>query len=141
MILVARIADIIRRGRGTTHAWHVERDGTGPDGWETCELWHYSTRMLVWQIKRHAGSDYGYTRLVDYAIGWGSVSDQNGMNTAFRVLDLPYRFDRDSRGGGPRITELVYDHEAGYYVRELAERPELDTDDRELDERRVEALS
>lgn len=141
MISVATIADIIRKGHGTSHAWRVERDRTAPDGWETCELWHYGTRMLTWQSKRHAGSDYGYTRLVDCSTGWGSVSDQNGMNTAFRVLDLPYRFDRDARGGGPRMTELVYDHEAGYYVRELAERPELDTNDHELDCRRIEALS
>jgi len=141
VIAVATIASIIRRGRGTAHAWRVERVDMDPDGWETCELWHYGTRMLVWRIRRHAGSDYGYTRLVDYSLGWGSVSDQNGMNAAFRVPGLPYRFDRDARGGGPRITELVYDHEAGYYVRELDEHPDLDTDDRELDARRVEALS
>lgn len=109
------IAEIIRRGRGTSHAWRVERTLARADGWETCELWHYGTRMLVWEIKRHAGSEYGYTRLVDCSIGWGSVSDQNGMNTAFRVLDLPYRFDRDARGGGPRITELR-SHACGHHT-------------------------
>lgn len=116
MILVATIASIIRRGRGTAHAWRVEHAGADPHGWETCELWHYSTRMLVWQIKRHAGSHYGYTRLVEHSIGWGSVSDQNGLNTAaFRVLDLPYRFDRDARGGGARVTELR-SHPCGHHT-------------------------
>ena len=107
MISVATIADITRRGRGTSHAWRVEASPERvTDSWQTHHLYHYGTRMLSWRIARHAGSDYGYTELVDYSLGWGSVSDQNGDNTAFRVLDLPYRFDRDARGGGPRVTEL-----------------------------------
>lgn len=89
------IADIIRRGRGRAHAWRVERDGT------TATLWHYGTAMLTWNLERPDDPD-----ALDWSTGWGSVSDQNGMNTAFRVLELPYRFDRDGRGGGARITEL-----------------------------------
>jgi hypothetical protein len=37
------------------------------------------------------------------SIGWGRVSDQNGMNTAFKLLGLPLRYDRDARGGGPDV--------------------------------------
>jgi len=113
VISVATIASIIRKGRGCAHAWRVEHNGIVPDGWETCELWHYSTRMLVWRIRRHQGSDYGYTELVDYSLGWGSVSDQNGMNIAFRVLNLPHRYNR---AGGASIVDLVFSEELGYFV-------------------------
>ena len=61
------------------------------------QLWHYGTRMLCWRKSQRYGLE-----LIDCSTGWGSVSDQNGMNTAFRELGLPYRFDRDQRGGGPR---------------------------------------
>src|SRR5215208_6556754 len=71
-------------------------------GWsDVATLWHYSTPMLRWNV--NAPSD---PAALDYGIGCGSVSDQNGMNTAFRVLGLPYRYDRDQRGGGPRVAEL-----------------------------------
>src|SRR5215211_4540930 len=89
------IADLIRRGKGRAHAWRVERDG------RTATLWHYGTAMLTWNVE-HPDAPDG----LDWSTGWGSVSDQNGMNTAFRVLGLPNRFDRDARGGGPRVTEL-----------------------------------
>lgn len=88
------IEQIIRNGRGATHGWRVARDQ-----YDWCTLVHYSTPMLTWNAKRPAEHEVLST-------GWGSVSDQNGMNTAFRVLDLPFRFDRDQRGGGARISEL-----------------------------------
>lgn len=62
------------------------------------ELYHYSTRMLVWNIDNPLDSE-----VLDWSLGWGSVSDQGGMNTAFRVLDLPYYY---SRKGGPSIVSL-----------------------------------
>ena len=99
-----RIDQIISRGRGAAHAWRIERDGN------TAQLVHYGTVMLTWNVARPSDSD-----VLDCSTGWGSVSDQNGMNTAFRVLGLPYRFDRDQRGGGPRITELVRNGD-GYLV-------------------------
>jgi hypothetical protein len=98
---MASLADIIRRTRGTAGsngAWRVERD---PDG-STATLWHYSTAMLSWNVERPSDPT-----VLDWSIGHGSVSDQGGMNQAFRVLGLPYRFDRDARAGGPRITELT----------------------------------
>src|SRR5215208_2641501 len=63
---VMTIADIIRRGRGRTHAWRVERDG------RTATLWHYGTAMLVWNVERPDDPD-----TLDWSTGWGSVSDQN----------------------------------------------------------------
>jgi hypothetical protein len=91
------IADIIRRGRGTTHGWRVEP--SGPTG--RVALIHFTTPMLAWNPADPAD----HPNIL--SIGWGSVSDQNGLNTAFKVLGLPYRMDRDVRGGGPRITELA----------------------------------
>ena len=100
------ITQIIRDGRGcagSNRSWRVE---TGihrvSDNWTlpTVELWHYSTLMLSWSGDED-GIFWVYT-----SIGHGSVSDQGGMNTAFKVLGLPLRYDRDWRGGGARITRL-----------------------------------
>jgi hypothetical protein len=92
------LAQIIARGNGRAHAWRVER----MDGGTVATLWHYSTPMLTWAIDQPDDP-----AVLDYGTGWGSVSDQNGMNISFRVLGLALRFDRDARGGGPRITELT----------------------------------
>jgi len=105
------IAEIIRNCRGSTHGWRVEPNGS------TATLIHYGTRMLTWDTESP-----GNPEALDWDTGWGSVSDQNGLNTAFRVLGLPYRFDRDQRGGGARITELVFDPELGYHVRNGVKR-------------------
>lgn len=97
------LRDIIRNGSGRAGsggAWRAitVRDS---DGRDVCELWHHGTLMLRWNAERPSDPD-----VLDFSTGWGSVSDQGGMNTAFRALGLPYRMDRDRRGGGPRITEL-----------------------------------
>ncbi len=94
---MATIRSIIERGRGVASAWRVER-GTTPDGvLATCSLYHYSTRMLVWREDVPADS-----AVLDWSLGHGSVSDQNGMNTAFRVLALPYYYSR--KGGADILT-------------------------------------
>lgn len=36
-------------------------------------------------------------------VGWGSVSDQTGVNAALRALGSPMRYSRDRSGGGPRV--------------------------------------
>lgn len=97
------IKEAVERGKGTAGAWRVEVHGVRR------ELWHYSTRMLVWTRDGKTGR----ALVLDTCTGWGSVSDQNGMNTAFKALGLPLRFDRDQRGGGPRITELTL-HPCGH---------------------------
>lgn len=89
------IRDLITRGKGSTGAaWRIERRG------DIAVLIHYSTAMLRWDVNRP-----GETVQV-LSIGHGSVSDQNGLNTAFRAFDVPMRYDRDQRGGGPRISDL-----------------------------------
>lgn len=84
-----KIADIIRKGSGTAGAWRVIQWG------DDCALYHYGTEMLRWNPARREVL-YGCT-------GWGSVSDQNGVNTAFGLIDADYRYRRDAKGGGPRI--------------------------------------
>jgi hypothetical protein len=82
-----KIADIVKRGNGTAGAWRVDRFR------DRCTLYHYSTEMLKWNPETFEIT-YGCT-------GWGSVSDQNGMNTAFRIIDADYAYRRN--GGDPRI--------------------------------------
>lgn len=92
------IRQIIARGHGAAgsgNAWRVA-DVNGAR-----ELWHYSTLMLRWNPANPADPE-----VLDYSTGHGSVSDQGGMNTAFTLLGLPLRMDRDIRGGGPRISTL-----------------------------------
>jgi hypothetical protein len=92
---------IIEAGKGRAGsggAWKMETDGFER------RLWHHGTLMLEWRIVR--GRDGWTNHMVMMSTGHGSVSDQGGMNTAFRTLGLPYRFDRDQRGGGPRISDL-----------------------------------
>ncbi len=55
--------------------------------------------MLTWDPDRP-------TEPVYTGLGWGSVSDQHGMNVAFRTLGMSLYSSRDARGGGPRIDEL-----------------------------------
>lgn len=87
------IRDIIVRGKGIAGAWRVERDEL--DGETVCHLYHYSTKMLSWRESEPTDET-----ILDYSLGWGSVSDQNGMNTAFRALGIPLYF---SRAGGASI--------------------------------------
>src|SRR5215831_6983031 len=96
------IAEIIRnrQGRaGSNGSWRVEPCiDSDPFVGSEYELWHYGVRMLVWRHSIRYGNE-----ALDMSIGHGSVSDQGGMNTAFRVLGLPYYF---SRAGGAEIIEL-----------------------------------
>jgi hypothetical protein len=89
---MASIADIVNRGKGKAGAWEVR-----PSGENRQTLFHYSTAMLSWV-------EDGREMYVDgYSLGWGSVSDQNGMNTAFKVLGAPYYYQR---AGGAQIVSL-----------------------------------
>jgi hypothetical protein len=82
--------DKARTDTRTAGAWRVQKCAN------IATLWHYGTRMLTWNVNDPRDPDY-----LDYSLGWGSVSDQNGMNTAFRILDIPLYF---SRAGGACIT-------------------------------------
>ena len=110
---MATIANIISNGRGRTHGWRIERDDPMDPFRPQVTLVHYGTSLLRWNPRR---PEDDHTIL---STGWGSVSDQNGLNTAFKVLGLPYRMDRDQRGGGARITELVSNGD-GHLVRSEA---------------------
>lgn len=87
-----RISDIIKNRRGTSGPWRIKTTDEGR------ELWHYSTRMLLWTDTINGPI------LLDHSTGWGSASDQNGVNTAFRVLNLPFYY---KRAGGATIVNTT----------------------------------
>lgn len=94
---MSTLEEIIVKGKGNAGsrgAWHVTRLED-----RYC-LVHYQTIMLQW-----TDGPMG-TEIIDFSTGHGSVSDQNGMNIAFTALGLNYRYDRDWKGGGARITHL-----------------------------------
>lgn len=96
---MATISDIVYKGKGTAGHWHVERDEPADPycGYVVCSLYHYSTLMLTWQRWSN-----GWTPVCFTGLGHGSVSDQGGMNTAFKVLGAPYYY---SRKGGADIID------------------------------------
>lgn len=67
----------------------------------TRNIYHYSTLMLSFKLDAEGQWD-GNLDTVDYSIGHGSVSDQNGMNTLFARLGMPYYYQR--RGGASIVT-------------------------------------
>lgn len=97
---MSSIESIVRARKGTAGAWRiarvVNREGSALMD-DVFQLWHYGTCMLEWHE-----SEMGCT-LTHTDTGWGSVSDQNGVNKALRVLGINMRYHRDMRGGGARI--------------------------------------
>lgn len=93
------IKDLVLKGThkssaGSNGSWRVFEDEI--DGKVTVRiLYHYDHRMLRWNRDNPTDPEH-----LDYSTGWGSVSDQGGMNTAFRTLGIPLYF---SRNGGARI--------------------------------------
>ena len=90
---MASLSDVLQRGKGVAGAWRVRTDYR--ESVEIKILYHYTTAMLKWRADNPADEDY-----LDYSTGWGSVSDQQGMNKAFRILGIPRYF---SRAGGAEI--------------------------------------
>ena len=82
---------------GSDGAWRLEKDD------DVSWLWHHGTLMLSWSVID------GQVHIWSASLGWGSVSDQGGMNRAFRALGAPFHYDRDERGGGPRIVTQPWD--------------------------------
>lgn len=79
--------------------WRAEIEpGTFGGRADKYRLIHYGTTMLEWEIDNR-----GVTTITGTWTGWGSVSDQTGVNAALRVLGSSMRYSRDARGGGPRI--------------------------------------
>ena len=89
------IQELITKGKGQAGAWRVS-EWTAPNepDWTYHTLWHYSTAMMTWRSKGHLNE------IERMSLGRGSASDQNGMNTAFRVIGAPLYF---SRAGGAEI--------------------------------------
>lgn len=80
------------RGSYKSGPWRVERTGlTGG------ALYHYGTKMLEWRW------DDREAEITGWWAGWGSVSDQQGVNAALRTLGSPLRYSRDRAGGGARV--------------------------------------
>lgn len=101
---MAAIGDIIARASGTAGAWRVQREER--DGVQVATLYHYSTPMLSWAVHNPQCGN-----VLRMGTGWGSRSDQNGMNIAFRILGLPYSF---RRAGGAAIVRNDAVPGAGY---------------------------
>jgi hypothetical protein len=101
---VATITDIMLAGEGfagSNRSWHVNGSHMGitNDGRDIIvkHLYHYGHHMLSWRADNPSDENY-----LDYTTGHGSVSDQGGMNRAFRALGIPRYF---SRAGGAEIVE------------------------------------
>lgn len=96
---MASLADAIisanEKGKGLKAGnWRTEVRGG-----DVCYLYHYSTCMLSWY--RDHGRAEG-PQVIDYWLGRGSKSDQDGMNKAFRILGMSLYY---SRKGGAKIVE------------------------------------
>lgn len=57
------------------------------------ELYHHGTLMLIWNTESH--SQYGVLTEAAGYLGYGSVSDQQGMNQLLWELNLPVYYSRN----------------------------------------------
>ena len=104
--------------------WSFE-DSYQPIGGHVREIFHYGTKMVEFVgFERSFDHDRGEVTLewqvTFVSIGWGSVSDQGGINqllsTTYRHGDgllqsYGYYMARDERGGGPRIINTITNEE------------------------------
>lgn len=65
---------------------------------------HYSTEMVEFVI----GDDNSVEFAGALSVGYGSVTDQKGVNTLFASVDSPLRMKRDTKGGGARIVNITF---------------------------------
>lgn len=74
------IAKIVRNGEGRAGKWRVTgaESVIGSNDIDARALWHYSTVMLAWRTSDN--------HIIYKSTGHGSVSDQNGVNIALKVL-------------------------------------------------------
>jgi hypothetical protein len=97
------IKQIISRGEGWTNGWQVTKNSDPFTPYSVHCLIHHGTLMARW---RHWSRTSESPNLIEYeylSLGWGSVSDQNGMNIMFRIHGAPYNY---SRAGGAYIRHL-----------------------------------
>lgn len=93
----------VSTGKGyTTGPWRTSVS-RGPVGDEIQALHHYGTKMLEWTLVRNIHGVPSEPKITGTWTGWGSVSDQTGVNAALRTLGSNLRYSRDTKGGGPRV--------------------------------------
>lgn len=94
-----RISELpFKLGRaGHYGSWRSFDDYCHANGQVVRVVKHYDTRMITFLLDT-GGSP---VEVVDYSIGHGSVSDQNGMNKLFRAVGSDHYF---SRQGGAKIS-------------------------------------
>lgn len=101
--LIKRAIAARKEGKLGSRPWTVEvtfhnLGGMATDMYKKICLYHYGTKMLVAHV------DYsGHAAIKETWTGWGSVSDQSGMNAALWALGSNMRYSRDTKGGGPRV--------------------------------------
>jgi len=77
---MATLASIVHAGKGVAGPWAiVPGEDPARPGTDVLALRHYSTIMLAWVPAED-------NRIIYLSTGHGSVSDQNGVNKALRVL-------------------------------------------------------
>ena len=92
-----KIADIVKAGHGTAGhggSWRVDKLDSDPFRGNEYLLSHYGHPMLKWR-KSHRND----TEILDYWTGYGSVSDQGGMNQAFKSLGIDLYYSRKGGAG------------------------------------------
>ena len=82
------------------------------------EIWHYGTCMLIYVTAGHSKDG----RLVEASgcLGYGSVSDQGGMNRLMYALDIPIYYSRKGGAhfnyiGGAIYYELNLSNPGSFY--------------------------
>lgn len=74
-------------------------DFIDPDGVDVRAVSHYNMTLVA--FKRDVS---GRWHVYPISIGWGSVSDQNGVNAL--LAGSGWRYRRDAKGGGPRYVRV-----------------------------------
>lgn len=102
------LVEAVRKGNARAGNWRtvkvVDYDFSGLPAFD---LYHYGTCMMRW-----IRTEDGHNVPLWFNLGWGSKSDQEGMNKAFRELGMPYYY---SRKGGAAC--LIRTDKAGADVR------------------------
>jgi hypothetical protein len=91
---MAAIKDLTARGKGNVKAgnWSRQVYKRDDDRGLVVHIFHYGTRMLTYTEEPDGSAD-----VISWSLGWGSVTDQGGMNKIFKALHVPFYYRR--KGG------------------------------------------
>lgn len=81
--------------RRTVGAWSFS-DGFSDDGFPVRYVWHYHTKMLVFNSVYAVPNRYSEWDVDPISLGWGSVSDQQGCN---RIIGATSGWYYSRKGG------------------------------------------